>query len=146
MFGQQIRKGNEKMTIWKMALENESEGVDFNLYQKLAQRTSATTTSIDKIANGLMGMNGESGEALDILKKYWFQGHELDVEKIIEEAGDVLWYIAELCSGLGITVEDLARHNIEKLYNRYPDGFEVDKSVNREQMNVMLFMRSKEGE
>jgi len=37
------------MTIWKMALENESEGVDFNLYQKLAQRTSATTTSIDKI-------------------------------------------------------------------------------------------------
>lgn len=120
------------MTMWKMALENESEGVDFNLYQKLAQRTSATTTSIDKIANGLMGMNGESGEALDILKKYWFQGHELDVEKIIEEAGDVLWYIAELCSGLGITVEDLARHNIEKLYNRYPDGFEVDKSVNRE--------------
>ena len=67
--------------MWKMVLENESEGVDFNLYQKLAQRTSATTTSIDKIANGLMGMNGESGEALDILKKYWFQGHELDVEE-----------------------------------------------------------------
>ena len=120
------------MTIWKMVLDNEKDEVDFNLYQKLAQRTSATTTSIDKIANGLMGMNGESGGALDILKKYWFQGHELDVEKIIEEAGDVLWYIAELCSGLGITVEDLARYNIGKLYNRYPDGFEVDKSVNRE--------------
>ncbi len=58
------------MTIWKMILDNENDEVDFNLYQQLAQRTSATTTSIDKIANGLMGMNGEPGEVLDILKKY----------------------------------------------------------------------------
>ena len=125
------RKGNGKMTIWKMVLENENDEVDFNLYQELAQRTSATTTSTDKIENGLMGLNGEAGEAIDILKKHRFQGHDLDMVKIKDEASDVLWYLAEICTGLEITMEELARHNIGKLYNRYPDGFEVDKSLNR---------------
>ena len=125
------RKGNGKMTIWKMVLENENDEVDFNLYQELAQRTSATTTSKDKIENGLMGLNGEAGEAIDILKKHRFQGHDLDMVKIKDEASDVLWYLAEICTGLGITMEELARHNIGKLYNRYPEGFEVDKSLNR---------------
>ena len=118
--------------IWKMVLENEDDKIDFNLYQSLAQRTSNTKTKSDKIGNGLMGMNGESGEAIDILKKHLYQGHELDRDKIIEEAGDVLWYIAETCTGLGISMEELARKNIGKLVERYPDGFDVDKSLNRE--------------
>ena len=114
-----------------MVLDNENDEVDFNLYQELAQRTSATTSRTDKIENGLMGLNGESGEAIDVLKKHRFQGHDLDLAKIKDEASDVLWYLAELCTGLGITMEELARYNIGKLYDRYPDGFEVDKSVNR---------------
>lgn len=82
--------------------------------------------------NGALGMCGESGEVADIIKKHTFQGHDLKVDKIREEAGDVLWYIAIICEALGITIEDLMEDNIKKLSARYPGGFSVDKSVNRE--------------
>src|SRR5690554_4873174 len=96
----------------------------FEEYQRLAQRTSSEKMQlIEKIENGLMGLNGEAGEAIDVLKKHKFQGHQLDRNKIIEELGDVLWYIAETCEGLGVSMEEVASFNIEKLKNRYPDGF-----------------------
>ena len=101
-------------------------------YQRLAQRTSNTKTSSEKIENGLMGLNGEAGECIDILKKYRFQGHELDRTKLLDELGDVLWYIAEAASGLGITMEDIAIHNIGKLKKRYPEGFDSERSRHRE--------------
>lgn len=106
------------------------EKMGFNEYQELAQRTSSTEPE-DKLLNGLMGMNGESGEAIDVMKKHLFQYHGLDKRKIIDEISDVLWYIAETCTGLNITLEELAIHNIKKLQKRYPDGFEADKSINR---------------
>lgn len=72
-----------------------------NEYQQLAQRTcNITHTRSSKIENGCMGLNGEAGECIDLLKKYLYQGHELDREKMIEELGDVLWYCAELAEGL----------------------------------------------
>jgi NTP pyrophosphatase (non-canonical NTP hydrolase) len=107
--------------------------MNFNEYQRLAQRTSSKKNSvIDKVLNGLMGLNGEAGECIDIFKKYFYQGHELDKEKLIDELGDVLWYIAETCTGIGVTMEEVAKRNIEKLRKRYPDGFEVERSVNRD--------------
>ena len=106
--------------------------MNFNEYQKLAQRTSSKKISaIDKVLNGLMGLNGEAGECIDILKKYFFQGHDLDADKLIDELGDVLWYIAETCTGIGVTMEEVAKRNIEKLRKRYPDGFETERSINR---------------
>ncbi|OZV12313.1 nucleotide pyrophosphohydrolase [Tissierella sp. P1] len=105
--------------------------MNFNEYQSLAQRTSDTKCKSDKIENGLMGLNGEAGECIDVLKKFYFQGHELDKEKLIDELGDVLWYIAEACVGLGITIEEVAIHNIDKLRKRYPKGFEKEKSIHR---------------
>ena len=101
-------------------------------YQRLAQRTSNTKTSSEKIENGLMGLNGEAGECIDILKKYRFQGHDLDRNKLLDELGDVLWYVAETASGLEMTLEDIAWHNIEKLKKRYPDGFDSERSQHRE--------------
>ena len=62
-----------------------------NEYQQAAQRTASTKTTDDKILNGIMGMCGEIGEVADILKKYLFQGHEFDREKMIKECGDVIW-------------------------------------------------------
>lgn len=104
----------------------------FEEYQRLAQRTSSEKMQlIEKIENGLMGLNGEAGEAIDVLKKHKFQGHQLDRNKIIEELGDVLWYIAETCEGLGVSMKEVASFNIEKLKNRYPDGFSSDRSINR---------------
>ena len=102
-----------------------------NNYQDLAQRTANTNTPSAKIENGLLGLFGEGGECADTLKKHRHQGHEFDREHMIEELGDVLWYCAELACGLGVSLEDVARINIEKLKERYPEGFDTERSINR---------------
>lgn len=109
-----------------------------NEYQRLAQRTSNidnglfATVADKKIDNGILGLAGEGGECADIWKKYLHQGHPLDREKLIKEAGDVLWYVAELAAGLGLTLEEIATRNIEKLRKRYPEGFAAERSIHRE--------------
>ena len=100
-----------------------------NEYQKKAQRTSSD--GHDRILNGCMGLCGESGECMDILKKHMMQGHSLDREKLAEELGDVMWYYAELASGLGMDLDDIANSNLKKLDARYPDGFSAERSINR---------------
>jgi NTP pyrophosphatase (non-canonical NTP hydrolase) len=103
----------------------------FDEYQANAQRTSSTKTKPDKLLNGVMGLNGEAGECIDIVKKHLFQGHELDEDNLIDEISDVLWYCAELASGLGVSLGDIAQHNVDKLVKRYPDGFSAERSINR---------------
>lgn len=106
--------------------------MELNEYQHLAQRTAGlTVTKSAKLENGILGMCGESGECADILKKYFYQGHELDRDKLMDEVGDVLWYVAETAAGLGLTLEKIAEHNISKLMKRYPDGFDPEKSIHR---------------
>jgi len=107
--------------------------MDFNEYQKSAMRTASGKSKQNMILNGVMGLCGESGECIDIVKKHMFQGHELNREKLIDEASDCLWYLAEIASGLEIGLDEIARHNVEKLKKRYPDGFDADKSINRPQ-------------
>lgn len=102
-----------------------------NEYQKLAQRTSNTKARSDKIENGLLGLFGEGGECADIFKKYMFQGHEFDREHMLKEAGDCMWYVAELVTGLNATLEEVCRMNIDKLKARYPSGFSAERSMNR---------------
>jgi len=102
-------------------------------YQQLAQRTSSQQLASSKIENGILGLCGESGECADLYKKYLYQDHGFSKTAVIAELGDVLWYCAELAAGLGVTLEDVAWANIEKLRKRYPDGFEVERSVNREE-------------
>ena len=104
-----------------------------NEYQQLAQRTANTKAPSDKIENGLLDLFGEGGECADTLKKYLFQEHEFDRNHMIEELGDVLWYCAELATGLGVTLEEVATKNIGKLRKRYPDGFDAEMSINREE-------------
>lgn len=105
--------------------------MDFNEYQRFAMRTARDTSGDKLILNGVMGLCGESGECIDIVKKHLFQGHELDMEKLIDEASDCFWYLAAIATGLGVDLEDIASHNVEKLRRRYPDGFDADRSVNR---------------
>ena len=78
-----------------------------------------------------MGLCGESGEAIDIVKKWLAQGHELDKEKLAKELGDICWYLAETATALGLSLEDIMAANIEKLRRRYPEGFDTQKSINR---------------
>ena len=103
-----------------------------NGYQDLARRTS-NTAGEDKLCNGCLGLAGECGEVIDLYKKHRFQGHALDREKMVEELGDVLWYCAEIASGLGVSLDEVAESNIAKLRNRYPDGFRSERSIHREE-------------
>lgn len=106
--------------------------MELNQYQELAQRTcNMTERPIAKIENGILGMCGESGECADLLKKYLHQGHELNPDKLAEEIGDVLWYVAEAAAGLGLSLEQIAQRNIDKLKKRYPAGFDPERSIHR---------------
>lgn len=103
-----------------------------NEYQKLAMTTlNKELSNKDVLINAVMGLCGESGEAIDIVKKHLHQGHELNKEKLIKELGDIAWYLAEACFALDVELETVLTMNIEKLKKRYPEGFDVDKSVNR---------------
>ena len=103
-----------------------------NEYQKLAMTTlNPELSQKDILINGVMGLCGESGEAIDIVKKWLAQGHELDKEKLAKELGDVSWYLAETATALGLNLEDIFAGNIEKLKKRYPEGFDSARSVNR---------------
>ena len=103
-----------------------------NEYQKLAMTTlNPALSEKDILINGVMGLCGESGEAIDIVKKHLAQGHELDRDALIKELGDIAWYLAETATVLGVSLEEVLTLNIEKLKKRYPDGFDVDKSIER---------------
>ena len=104
-----------------------------NEYQQLALRTlNPQLSEKDVLINGVMGLCGESGEVIDIVKKHLAQGHSLDKEKIAKELGDVAWYLAETAYAIGYPLEEILQMNIDKLKTRYPDGFDAEKSMNRE--------------
>ena len=104
-----------------------------NEYQKLAMTTlNPALDKKDVLINGVMGLCGESGEAIDIVKKWLAQGHELDKEKLAKELGDIAWYLAETATALDLNLEDVFEANIEKLRKRYPDGFDSERSIHRE--------------
>ena len=103
-----------------------------NEYQKLAMRTlNPELDKKDVLINSVMGLCGESGEAIDIVKKWLAQGHELDKEHLAKELGDIAWYLAEAATALDLSLEEILKANIEKLERRYPEGFETRRSVER---------------
>jgi len=104
-----------------------------NDYQKLAMTTlNRSLSQKDILINAVMGLCGESGEATDIVKKYLFQGHDLDKDKLAKELGDIAWYLAEAATALDMDLDDIFAANIEKLRKRYPEGFDALRSINRE--------------
>lgn len=101
-------------------------------YQEAALRTASNkNNTYALLTEGVMGLNGEAGECIDIVKKYLYQGHGLDRDHLAEELGDVAWYLAMTASAIGYSLEDILKKNIDKLEARYPDGFDSERSVNR---------------
>ena len=108
-----------------------------NEYQTLAMTTlNPELTRKDVLINSVMGLCGESGEAIDIVKKWLAQGHELDKEHFAKELGDIAWYLAEAAYALDLPLEDVMQANIDKLKKRYPNGFETEKSLARLQGDI----------
>ena len=109
-----------------------------NEYQQLALRTNPVkdNKSMQGILQGVMGLNGEVGEAIDIVKKALFQGHDLDNHHLALELGDVAWYVAQAADALGYDLETILQMNIDKLKRRYPDGFDSKQSINRKEGDI----------
>lgn len=125
--------------------------MQINEYQKLAMRTNdgkCTARVRERIAesyrapaftvpapgtllNGALGLTGEAGEVADLIKKHFFHGHDLDIDTLVKEIGDVCWYVALLCTAIGEDMESVMSKNIEKLKTRYPEGFSSEASINR---------------
>ena len=106
--------------------------MEINEYEKLAMTTlNKDIKNDDILINSAMGLCGESGEVIDLIKKHLFQGHELNKDDLIKELGDVAWYLAEAAYALDVPLEEICAKNIEKLKKRFPQGFEANKSINR---------------
>ena len=121
-------------------------------YQKLAMRTNdgesterlGFLTSIDEntvvdfggLINGCLGLAGESGETLDMIKKWVFHEKELDKEHLKKEIGDVMWYVAMICESAGFDLDDVLQTNVDKLKARYPEGFDTYLANHRKEGDI----------
>ncbi len=106
--------------------------MNVNDYQKLAMTTlNPALNKKEVLINSVMGLCGESGEAIDIVKKWLAHGHELDREHLAKELGDIAWYLAEAATALDLTLEEILQANLEKLKKRYPEGFATECSQAR---------------
>lgn len=105
-----------------------------NEYQEEALRTASGKCR--SLANCAMGIAGEAGECADIIKKHLFHGHDLNKEHLAKELGDVAWYLAVCAHIIGYNLDGIFKLNVDKLRARYPNGFDTDKSMHREEGDV----------
>ena len=108
-------------------------------YQDLAKTTAGEFSEEERTIWTLvsaLGLCGEAGEVADYLKKIYGHGHQLDYVKLKKELGDVLWYLADICTKFGVSLDEVAQLNIDKLKKRYPSGFSVEASVNRKKEDI----------
>jgi len=109
-----------------------SESLTLEKYQDLANRSAgAGGDGEQRLVVSALGLTGEAGEFANLVKKMTAHGHPLDPESLKDELGDVLWYLAEAATAVGLNLEDIASHNVNKLIKRYPEGFSEEDSINR---------------
>lgn len=107
-----------------------------NEYQKLAARTiRKDMLAIDMRNHALHGMVSEIGELHALYQKV-YQEHFLDSTHAKKELGDLLWFVAEFCTAYGWELETIMQMNIDKLIVRYPEGFDAERSLHREEGDV----------
>ncbi len=108
---------------------------DFASYAVAARRTRGNRDAApeEQLLAAVLGIAGEAGEIVDHLKKHRYHGHALRPDRFVEELGDVLWYCAALADALEVSLAEVATRNIDKLHQRYPDGFSVAASLHREE-------------
>lgn len=112
----------------------DDDGITANDYQRAAMRTAGDDEE-NYLLNGVMGLCGESGEVIDLVKKHLYQGHEMDKKKLALECGDCAWYLALIASAIGMSFGEVLQMNIDKLKKRFPDGFSKERSIHREENN-----------
>ena len=135
-----------------------TKNIDFNKYTQFVDAvTSDASTDFLALSNRLVeldekganierlltsgvGINAEGGEFLEIIKKMIFQGKPWNAdnrEHLIIELGDIMWYVAQACIALGVSIDDVIARNVTKLEKRYPGGsFDVYYSENRSEDDI----------
>lgn len=102
--------------------------LDINSYQKFAAKGIRKESEGKNLIIGFaLGLGGEAGEVLDDIKKREYHGRDISVEHTAEELGDVMWYVANIATQLGFSLEDILIYNICKLKDRYPDLYKEEK-------------------
>jgi NTP pyrophosphatase (non-canonical NTP hydrolase) len=91
--------------------------------------------NIERLLTAAVGINAEGGEFMEIVKKMVFQGkpyNDDNRDHLIIELGDIIWYVAQACMALGVSLDDVVAKNVQKLLKRYPEGaFDAYFSENR---------------
>lgn len=104
--------------------------MNFKEFQDLASRTANNHLTTDAAySNWCMGLAGEVGELVELYKKHLYHGKSLDKDKVVKEAGDVLWYLSNLLRTTGIDFSEVPDKNVQKLMERYPDGFQYGGGI-----------------
>ncbi len=89
----------------------------------------------ERLLTAAVGMSAEAGEFTEIVKKIIFQGKPVNEENLFHmkrELGDIMWYVAQACMGLNVSLDEVIEMNVDKLKARYPGGeFDVHHSENR---------------
>jgi NTP pyrophosphatase (non-canonical NTP hydrolase) len=107
--------------------------IRMNEYQALAERTAGAGREGERRQIvAALGLAGEAGEFANMVKKMIAHGHPISADELAEELGDVMWYLAEAATACGLTLNDIAQMNVDKLRARYPEGFSEERSINRE--------------
>jgi NTP pyrophosphatase (non-canonical NTP hydrolase) len=108
-------------------------------YVKKALRTesgkylfSATGNVTPRIEHAIYGLVTEAGEMMDAIKKSKIYGKDLDTVNLIEEAGDLMWYLSLLSDELHVSFEDIWERNINKLKVRYPEKYTDENALTRD--------------
>ena len=101
-----------------------------------AVHSAPAFVDVGGVFNACLGLSGEVGEALDMLKKAFFHEAELDMVHLEKELGDICWYLAMMCDSFGFNLDEIMSMNIEKLKARYPEGFDTERANHRDQGDV----------
>lgn len=108
--------------------------MDIREYQEKAKRTiNRELQGFELLSDLVFGANGEIGEVTELLKKHIYHGHSLEIKKLAEELGDVMWYLTNIATLMAIPFDYILDENIKKLEERYPEGFSKEKSINRKE-------------
>ena len=130
---------NEYADFVKSTTSAESLRTEVMMDRMFGLQRSNENTQFSQLLTAAIGMQAESGEFSEIIKKVIFQGKEWNEAErfhLKRELGDVLWYWVQGCMALGYTPEEVLMENIKKLSKRYPHGFEILRSENREEGDI----------
>lgn len=105
--------------------------LDEHLHGTVLRTSNNGLEHTQQLLNATLGLAGESGEVVDLIKKFVFHGHPFEITKLKNEIGDCMYYLQWICSLHNLTIEECLEANIAKLNKRYPDGFSVEASINR---------------